>query len=101
MNTNKFAKITKQILTENRKSIIDAYHKTNGGPNSAILLNLGKEVLTGKANVNFYIVSEKKNQPLYLAIPEFMKDKILNNQENIYIIFKGWDGLIASYFIAK
>jgi hypothetical protein len=101
MNTHKFAKITKQLLAENRKSIIDAYHKTNGGPNSAILLNLDKEVLTGKANIEFYIVSENKNQPLYHAMPEFMKDKILNNQEKIYIIFKGWDGLIASYFITK
>jgi hypothetical protein len=89
MNTNTFAKITSRILAENRKSIVDAYLKSNDGQNSAILLSLDKEVLKGKANVGFYIVSENKNQPLYHAMPEFMKEKILRTQRRYTSFLKG------------
>jgi hypothetical protein len=101
MNTNKFARITKQILAENRKVVVNAYLKCNDGPKSAILINLDKEILKGKANLAYYIVSESKNQPLYNIIPDFMKGSIVNNSDKIYVIFKGWDGLVAGYFIGK
>jgi|GEM_PF-6309529 hypothetical protein len=101
MNSNKFIGITGQILSQHHEALADAYAQSNAGLKSAFVLHVDEKVVTGKANAEWHLISEKLNPSSYNGIPQHIKEKIENNLKETLVIFLGWGGHIAYWTIKR
>jgi hypothetical protein len=96
-----YEELTREILSKYREKLVREFQKVDAGKEATLLVTLKKEVLSGKGDMEYYVVSPTYNEPLYKVFPEFMKERITKNPDKIYVVFSGWDGLIASYLLIK
>ena len=101
-SVNKFEEVARTILADYKDTFVKEFQAVDAGKNATFLVKLQKEILSGEStNTEFFITSPTYNEALYNLLPEFIKERITKNPDKIYVIFLGWDGLVASYLLIK
>lgn len=95
MTPQNFATETGRIINENHNELVSLYLNKGKEDTGALLLMFSNK------EMNYCYISETQNKILFDKLEPFMKDKIRNNPDKIYVICLNGEGIVACHFFNK
>jgi hypothetical protein len=93
MNREKFISETSKLLIENNLSIIKLYKDNVKYREGAIYIHLNGD------QMKCFFVSENMNEKIFVRLEQFMKDRIEECPDKIYVIFSASEHKFVSTFL--